>query len=187
MDQVMKIVQTDIPSLFVVETTPHADVRGAFARLYCERELSQLIGERQIVQVNHSRTTTVGAIRGMHFQFSPYAEMKLVRCVKGRVWDVVVDLRQNSTSFLQWHAEELSSNNARMVVIPEGFAHGFQVIEPDSELLYLHTAFYNPEAEGGLRYDDPLLGIRWPLTVTDISARDSSHRQIDSKFQGFAL
>lgn len=187
MDQVMKIIQTDIPSLFVVETTPYADVRGAFARLYCERELSQLIGERQIVQVNHSRTNTVGAIRGMHFQFSPYAEMKLVRCVKGRVWDVVVDLRQNSTSFLQWHAEELSSNNARMVVIPEGFAHGFQVIEPDSELLYLHTAFYNPEAEGGLRYDDPLLGIRWPLTVTDISARDSSHCHIDSKFQGFAL
>jgi dTDP-4-dehydrorhamnose 3,5-epimerase len=180
----MKILQTDIPDLKVAETVAHTDTRGAFARLYCEQELSRLVGQRRIVQINHSRTAAAGAMRGLHFQYPPHAETKLVRCLKGRVWDVAVDLRQNSPSFLRWYAEELTPANTRMMVIPEGFAHGYQVIEPDSELLYLHTSFYTPDAEGGLRYDDPRLGIAWPLTVTDISERDASHPRIDSNFQG---
>lgn len=184
MDWAVNILPTDIPDLMVVETIPHADSRGAFARLYCERELARLISQRRIVQVNHSRTAAVGAVRGLHFQYPPHAEMKLVRCLKGRVWDVAVDLRQNSPTFLHWHAEELAPANTRMMVIPEGFAHGFQVIEPESELLYLHTSFYTPEAEGGLRYDDPRLGITWPLAVTDLSGRDAGHPNIDSNFQG---
>ncbi len=183
----MKIVASPLTGLMVVETTPHFDPRGAFARLYCERELSSLVQHRRIAQVNYSRTARVGAVRGMHFQHPPYAEMKLVRCIKGRVWDVAVDLRKRSPTFLQWHAEELTPINARMVVIPEGFAHGFQVIEPESELLYLHTAFYTLSAEGGVRYDDPRINIRWPLRVTELSERDSRHAPIDSNFQGLEL
>jgi dTDP-4-dehydrorhamnose 3,5-epimerase len=182
----VNILPTDIPGLMVVETTPHSDARGAFTRLYCERELAGVIGNRHMVQFNHSRTSQVGGVRGLHFQYPPHAEMKLVRCLKGRIWDVAVDLRQNSPTFLRWHAEELTLANMRMMVIPEGFAHGFQVIEPDSELLYLHTAFYTPDAEGGLLYDDPVLGIAWPLTVTDLSGRDACHPRIDSNFQGLA-
>lgn len=184
MGLLMNIIPTPISGLMVTESTPHTDERGAFARLYCEKELSELIGARRIVQINHSRTVTVGAVRGMHFQHPPHAETKLVRCLKGRVWDVAVDLRKHSPTFLHWHAEELTPINARMMVIPEGFAHGFQVIEPESELLYLHTAFYKPESEGGLHYEDPALGIQWPLNVMELSERDSKHPFIEFNFQG---
>jgi dTDP-4-dehydrorhamnose 3,5-epimerase len=117
---------------------PQIDERGFFTRLFCHNELGELIGARQIVQINQSSTRTVGAVRGLHYQHGPSAEMKLVRCIKGKVWDVAVDLRAGSPTFLYWHAEELSAENAHMMVIPEGFAHGFQVLEEDSELLYLH-------------------------------------------------
>lgn len=183
----MNILPTPIPDLKVVAIAPHVDARGAFARLYCEQELNALIGQRRVVQINHSRTLAEGAVRGLHFQYPPHAEMKLVRCLKGRVWDVAVDLRKNSPTFLHWHAVELAPANTRMMVIPEGFAHGFQVIEPDSELLYLHTAFYTPRSEGGLRYNDPRLGIPWPLSVSDFSERDGCHPLIDSNFQGMTL
>ena len=183
----MKTHATQLSGLFVVETSPHIDSRGAFSRLYCEKELTEVVGQRCILQINHSRTAEVGAVRGLHFQRSPHAEMKLVRCLKGRVWDVAVDLRKNSPTYLRWHAEELTPDNAHMMVIPEGFAHGFQVIEPDSELLYLHTAFYTPAAEGGLRYDDPKLAIDWPLVVTDISERDKNHSLIETDFEGISL
>ena len=183
----MKITPTTISGVMLVETTPHIDPRGAFARLYCEHELASLIGNRRIAQINHSRTSSVGAIRGMHYQRPPHAEMKLVRCLKGRVWDVAVDLRTTSPTFLQWHAEELTPENARMLVIPEGCAHGFQVLEAESELLYLHTAFYTPDAEGGLRHDDSRLGISWPLPVTDLSSRDTCHPHIAPDFHGIQV
>ena len=183
----MKISVTPITGLHLVETTPYADARGSFMRLFCERELAALIEPRRILQSNYSRTSALGAVRGLHFQYPPYAEMKLVRCLRGRVWDVTVDLRRRSPTFLCWHAEELTPTNARMMVIPEGFAHGFQVLEPESELLYLHTAFYEPGAEGGLRYDDPRLGIPWPLPVVDLSARDGNHPLLDPTFDGIVL
>jgi dTDP-4-dehydrorhamnose 3,5-epimerase len=123
----------------------------------------------------------------MHFQKSPYAEMKLVRCLRGRVWDVAVDLRAGSPTFLKWHAEELTPDNARMLVIPEGCAHGFQVLEDNSEILYLHSAPYIPEAEGGVLYDDPRLGIRWPLPVADVSVRDLEHEPIALNFSGIVV
>ena len=132
----MNVLPTPIPGLMTADATLHVDSRGAFARPYCERQLGELIGQRSIVQINHSRTRAVGAVRGLHFQHPPHAEMKLVRCLKGRVWDVAVDLRAHSPSFLHWHAEELTPENGRMMIMPEGFAHGFQVIEP-AELLYL--------------------------------------------------
>lgn len=186
MGKAMNIHTTPIADLVVVQAVGHADSRGAFTRLFCDQELGALIGARKIVQINHSRTLAVGAVRGIHFQHAPHAEMKLVRCLKGRVWDVAVDLRADSPTFCCWHACELTPENARMMVIPEGFGHGFQVLEPDSELLYLHTAHYTPSDEGGVRYSDPRLGITWPCTVTDLSERDASHPLIDTNFQGIA-
>lgn len=183
----MKIRPTPIADLVVAESKAFKDERGGFARLFCELELSPVIGGRKIVQINHSCTTAVGAVRGLHFQHAPHTEMKFVRCLKGKVWDVAVDLRPQSPSYKRWYSQELSPKNSYMMVIPEGFAHGFQVLEPDSELLYLHTAFYKPESEGGVRHDDPALGIHWPLPVTDISARDSSHAYINSSFRGIVL
>jgi dTDP-4-dehydrorhamnose 3,5-epimerase len=183
----MKIHPTSIADLVTTESQAFKDERGAFVRLFCEKELSSVIGHRKIVQINHSCTEDVGAVRGMHFQWAPHAEMKLVRCLKGKVWDVAVDLRPYSSSYKRWYAQELSPQNALMMVIPEGFAHGFQVLESRSELLYLHTAVYKPKSEGGVRYDDPELGINWPLPVTDISQRDSSQAYIDSSFRGIVL
>jgi len=183
----MKIHPTLIADLVVAESRAFKDKRGAFVRLFCEKEFSSVNGHRKILQINHSCTEAVGAVRGLHFQHPPHAEMKLVRCLKGKVWDVAVDLRPESPSYKRWYAQELSPQNAYMMVIPEGFAHGFQVLEAGSELLYLHTAFYKPEAEGGVRHDDPTLGITWPLPVTDISERDSSHASTDTSFRGIVL
>lgn len=183
----MNLRQTKISGVLIVETTAFKDHRGAFSRFYCEQELSEVMGKRRIAQINHSRNINKGAVRGLHYQQPPYAEMKLIRCLKGRIWDVAVDLRMDSPSFLQWHAEELSGDNLKMMVIPEGCAHGFQVLELDSELLYLHSEFYNPTAESGVRHDDPCLGITWPLPVEDISTRDCQHPLIPKDFPGIKL
>lgn len=171
----------------MVQSEPVEDYRGAFARLFCDRELADVCGARSIVQINHSRTSTVGAVRGMHFQYAPHAEMKFVRCLRGRVWDVALDLRRGSPTFLNWHGEDLSPERGNMLVIPEGCAHGFQVLEPDSELLYFHTAHYAKSAEGGVRFDDPAVGIGWPLPVVDLSQRDRTHPLLDAAFAGIVL
>lgn len=183
----MKIERTALDGAVVVQATPFTDHRGAFQRLFCENELAAVIGARHIVQINQSLTRMAGAVRGMHFQRAPHAEMKLVRCLRGRAWDVAVDLRADSPTFLRWHAEELSPDNGRMLVIPEGCAHGFQALAPDTELLYLHTASYTPAAEGGVRHDDPALTITWRLPVTEISQRDQLHPLITADFPGLKL
>lgn len=183
----MKFSSTSIAGVAVVETKPFTDQRGAFARLFCADELEPLLGPRKILQINYSRTSAAGAVRGMHLQKAPQAEMKFVRCLRGRIWDVAVDLRAGSPSFLHWHAEELDAGSMRMLAIPEGCAHGFQALEPDTELLYLHTAFYTPAVEAGIRFDDPRIGIRWPLPVTDLSTRDQQHPLLADNFAGIAL
>ena len=183
----MNLKQTPIRGLAVLVSKPFEDHRGRFSRLFCQRELATVISKHQILQINHSRTIALGAIRGLHFQYPPYAEMKLVRCLKGRVWDVAVDLRSGSSTFLHWHAEELSPENGRMIIIPEGFAHGFQVLEANSELLYLHTEFYTPEAEGGVAWNDPTLAISWPLPAADLSDRDQKNPIISEVFTGISL
>jgi dTDP-4-dehydrorhamnose 3,5-epimerase len=183
----MNLLPTKLHGVVVAEAVPVMDHRGAFARLFCERELAAVIGPRRIVQINLSRTAAVGAIRGMHFQRPPQAEMKFVRCLKGRIWDVAADLRAGSQTFLQWHAEELTKENGRMLVIPEGCAHGFQTLEADSELLYLHTAVYDPETEGGVRCDDARLGIAWPLPIGELSQRDRGLPMLDAGFRGISV
>ena len=183
----MKLVETIIPGAWVIESTAFQDNRGAFSRLFCSRELQAIVGSRTIVQINHSMTHRIGAVRGLHFQNPPHAEMKIVRCLKGRVFDVAVDLRQGSPTFLKWTAVELTSENRFAFVIPEGCAHGFQVLEEDSELLYLHTAFYTPDAEGAVRFDDSRIGVNWPLAPTDLSARDLSHSHLKEDFKGIVL
>lgn len=183
----MKILETPIADLKVVQSVRHLDARGAFTRVFCAQELQPVLGDRQVAQINHSRTSRAGAVRGMHFQHPPHAEMKMVRCLRGRVFDVAVDLRAGSPTFLQWYAKELAQDDAQMLVIPEGFAHGFQALEPDSELLYLHTAFYHPPSEGGVRYDDPRLAIAWPSPPQDLSPRDLSHPLLGAEFTGVAL
>lgn len=180
----MKMVSTAVDSVVIIDTAKQIDKRGDFFRAYCQFELAPIIGERQILQINISQTYAVGAVRGLHYQRSPHAEMKLIRCIKGKVWDVAVDLRAGSPTYLKWHAEELMAENAKMMVIPEGCAHGFQVLEENSELLYLHTAFYTPEAEGGVRFNDPRLNIQWPLEITEVSDRDRLHPLIGPDFHG---
>jgi dTDP-4-dehydrorhamnose 3,5-epimerase len=183
----MKIISTPIEGVSIAETVPFQDNRGAFYRAFCDVDLEPLLQGRVIRQMNLSQTQAVGAIRGMHFQYPPHAETKFVRCLKGRVWDVAVDLRAGSSTFLSWHGVELSPDNALMVVIPEGCAHGFQVLEPGSELLYLHTSSYEAGAEGGILYNDPSINISWQMPPTDISKRDASHSLLSSDFKGLVL
>lgn len=187
MEHQLNLSLTKLNGVLIADTNYHSDTRGAFARLYCKNELAGVLQGREIAQVNYSITKSCGAVRGLHFQHPPYLEMKFVRCVKGRVWDVVVDLRRNSPTFMKWHAEELSKDNARMIIIPEGCAHGFQSLEVESELLYLHTEYYKPDAEDGLAYDDPLLNISWPLSVTEISDRDKRHPKLNQNFSGIKV
>lgn len=180
----MKITDTKIKGVQVVETAPIGDNRGSFTRWFCMQELAPVIGKRAILNVNHSKTVNKGSIRGIHYQKPPHGEMKLIRCIKGRVWDVALDLRKGSPTFLQWHAEELSAENGKMLVIPEYCGHGFQVLEPESEMLYLHTAFYEKSSEGGVRHNDPKANIKWPLPPADLSERDKGHPLLAADFQG---
>lgn len=183
----MNLVETSIAGAWVIESNAFQDNRGAFSRLFCMRELHPILGSRTVAQINQSMTRSVGAVRGLHYQNAPQAEMKIVRCLKGRVFDVAVDLRQGSPTFLKWHAVELTPQNNLAYVIPEGCAHGFQVLEEDSQLLYLHTEFYTPEAEGAVRFDDPKIAVNWPLLPTDISARDLGHPHLNENFKGIVL
>lgn len=187
MSAALNLQTTRLAGLLVATSAPAHDHRGAFARLFCADALSAALGQRQIVQINHSLTHAVGAVRGLHYQLPPHAEMKMVRCLRGRVFDVAVDLRTDSPTFLQWHGEELSPDKGRMMIIPEGFAHGFQALEANSELLYLHTAFYTPDAERGIAHDEPRLDIHWPLPATDLSTRDQQHPPLADGFTGITL
>jgi dTDP-4-dehydrorhamnose 3,5-epimerase len=183
----MKIINTKISGVVVSESTSIVDSRGAFTRLFCENEFSGVLGRRRIVQINHTITRLAGTVRGMHFQNPPFAETKIVRCLRGQVWDVALDLRKGSPTFLEWHAEILSPENRKAIFIPEGVAHGFQALNDDSELLYLHTAVYEKSAEGGVRFNDPNHSINWPLPVSEISDRDRNHPIINRSWTGIKI
>jgi len=180
----MIFTETVLKGSFVIGLEPYVDERGWFARTYCKNEFSKIGHQKEWVQLNHSFTSQTGTIRGMHYQLPPFSEIKLVRCIAGAVYDVIIDIRKDSATFLQYVGVELSAANKKMIYIPEGFAHGFQALTDDCELIYHHSQFYTAGIEGGLRYDEPKINIKWPLQVTSISQRDNIHSLIDSNFKG---
>jgi len=181
------ILSTPLEGLVVLQRKPFGDQRGFLQRLFCSEELHMLLSNKNIVQINHTHTAKRGTVRGMHFQHPPHAEIKFVSCLCGEVFDVAVDLRQGSSTFLRWHAEVLSADNHKTLVIPEGFAHGFQTLTDDCEMLYFHTAAYQSKAEDGLHAQDPTLDIRWPVSISELSTRDSMHPLITHDFSGVAV
>jgi dTDP-4-dehydrorhamnose 3,5-epimerase len=183
----MKIEQTIIEGIVVIHSEPFKDERGFFNRIFCQKELEAIQPNIVIAQISYSMTKTKGTIRGMHFQYPPYCEMKIVRCVKGVIFDVAVDLRRNSPTFLQWHGEILSAENMKALVIPEGCAHGFQSLEDNIEMIYISTSLYCKEAENGIRFDDSKVDIQWPMNRTVISERDISYSFLSDNYEGILV
>lgn len=182
-----KFFSTKLGGVYAVQRMLLEDRRGFFSRFFCAEEFGALGMSKPIAQINHTLTFRKGTVRGMHFQFPPQAETKIVSCLNGRIFDVVLDIRRDSETFLHWHAEELSSENRRSLYIPEGFAHGFQALSDECELLYLHTAPYSRDAEGALNAVDPSFAIAWPLAITEMSERDKTHPFIDANFRGITI
>ncbi|QZA79210.1 dTDP-4-dehydrorhamnose 3,5-epimerase [Deefgea tanakiae] len=179
------IKDTQLLGLKVIQRQPITDARGNFCRLFCAEELRTAGWIKPIAQINHSKTQGVGTIRGLHFQYAPQGEMKLVSCLHGEVWDVAVDIRLESPTYLQWHAERLSPENHTALLIPEGFAHGFQALTPQCDLVYCTSNSYAAEFESGLNPQDGALAIAWPLPVQNLSAKDASHPLIQDGFKGY--
>ena len=176
-----------LEGLKLVERVRLGDDRGSLSRLFCADELGPAGWNKPLVQINHTVTYRSGTVRGMHYQRPPHAEMKLVSCLRGEVWDVVVDVRAGSCTFLRWHAEVLSAENRHAMLIPEGFAHGFQAMCDNVELLYCHSAAYSPTHEAGLHPQDPMLGIDWPMPITALSERDCSHPMLSTEYVGVRI
>jgi dTDP-4-dehydrorhamnose 3,5-epimerase len=183
----MKFHSTPLAGLILIETAPIQDERGRFTRIFCETECAELRTNLHWAQINVSSTSYKGTVRGMHFQYPPAAEVKLIRCLQGRVFDVAVDLRADSPTFLHWHGVELSETGPIQFFIPAGFAHGFQALTDNVQLLYLHTTAWNRRYEGTLRHDDPALSIAWPLPVTHVSEKDRNTSLLDGTFTGVSL
>lgn len=187
MSERFRVDASPLAGLFVVKRLPLSDSRGFLERMFCAEVFRGIGMRKSIVQINHTLTRQRGAVRGMHFQHPPHAETKIVSCVRGEVFDVAVDIRRTSPTFLQWHGEVLSAENAASLLIPEGFAHGFQCLAEDSEMLYFHTAAYAAQAEGGISPTDPRLAIDWPLPVAELSERDAGHARINDEFAGVSV
>ena len=171
----MQFTQTDIDGVLIVDATPHTDARGSFARLHCPDEFAAAGAAFEPVQTSVSRNPTSGTLRGMHYQNAPFAETKLVRASRGRVFDVAIDLRPTSTTYLRWTGAELSAENLRGLFIPEGVAHGFLTLEPDTDVLYQIGPAFVAGQEAGVRWDDPAFGIAWPAPPVLISERDRTY------------
>ena len=181
------ILPTPLAGLLVVQRQQLGDARGFLSRLFCAEELAAAGWTARIAQINQTFTVQQGTVRGLHFQRSPHAEMKLVNCLQGEVWDVAVDLRRGSPTYLHWHAERLSAENHRALLIPAGFAHGFQTLSDKVEMLYCHSQPYVAQSEAGLQPQDPRLAIAWPLPVQGLSKRDTQHALIGEDFEGVHL
>jgi dTDP-4-dehydrorhamnose 3,5-epimerase len=186
MGKKLNISSTEFNGLYIITPNSFEDQRGAFSRIYCEDEMQDVFPQG-VKQINHSVTKEKGTVRGLHFQYEPHAEVKIVKCLKGSVLDIVVDIRQNSPTFLKVFSLDLSQTNQKMLCIPKGFAHGFQTLEDDTELLYLHSNVYSPLNEGGLNIKDPLLCINLPLEALNISQRDLQHPFLTNDFIGVAI
>jgi dTDP-4-dehydrorhamnose 3,5-epimerase len=179
-----EVRDTPLSALKVIQRKPLVDERGYLTRVFCSEELAMAGWLAPVAQINHTLTRKRGAVRGMHFQFPPHCEVKLVTCLRGVVWDVAVDVRAGSATFLSWHGEELSVDNSRALLIPEGFAHGFQTLTDDVELMYVHSVAYSAKSEGGLNPRDPKVGIEWPLAISEQSVRDQRRTMLTDDFQG---
>ncbi|MEN6622573.1 MAG: dTDP-4-dehydrorhamnose 3,5-epimerase [Smithella sp.] len=175
---------TSLEGLWIIKRKLIEDPRGFFCRFFCTEELQAVGFRKPIAQINHSFTIKKGTVRGMHFQYPPNTECKIVTCMRGEVYDVAVDIRKGSPTFLKWHGEILSSANQKSVLISEGFAHGFQTLTDDCELIYLHTMPFSETSEAAINIADPAVGIIWPIQITDISERDRHHLYINEKFKG---
>lgn len=178
----MKFVPTGLDGAYVIELEKREDDRGFFARAFCVNELGAMGLESTIVQVNNSASRYKGTMRGMHYQLAPKAEVKIVRCIRGALFDVIVDLREGSPTFLKWFGTELSAANRNAMYVPKGFAHGFVTLEDDTEAFCLVTEFYAPDRERGIRFDDPALNIQWPIPPTVVSDKDRSHPDFDEAY-----
>ena len=172
----MKIINLPLSGALEIYNSKLEDQRGWFSRYYCKKELGECGIHQDIMQINCSFTKLRGSVRGLHLQHTPHEEDKLVRCLVGKIYDVILDVRLDSPTYGCWHSVVLEADKMNMLYIPKGFAHGFQTLEPNCQILYLHTEFYAPNAEGGYRYDSPELNISWPLKITEVSARDKALR-----------
>lgn len=179
--------ETKLKGAYIIDLEPIKDERGFFARCFCQKEFEKYGLNPHIAQCNISYNKKRGTLRGMHYQVAPHEEAKLVRCTMGAIYDVIIDLRPNSATFKRWIAVELTKENLQLLYVPEGFAHGFQTLTDNAELIYYHSAFYSPEYERGLRFDDPTLAINWPLPAGAISPKDQSYPLIDNNFKGIEI
>ena len=177
----MKFTSTPLAGAYVIDLEKREDDRGFFARYFCKQEFARHHLNADIVQINDSLSRIKGTLRGMHYQLAPKAEEKIVRCVRGALLDVIVDLRPDSVTFLQSFQIELTAENRTMLYVPKGFAHGFLTLVPDTEVIYLVTEYYAADCERGLRYNDPRLGINWPMEPAVISDRDKNHPDFNSE------
>ncbi len=183
----LSIHSTQLSDVYIINTDIFHDERGAFARWFDDSELNLLLKDKRIVNINYSKTLNKGSVRGLHYQLPPNAETKIVRCIHGKIIDVVVDIRKQSPTFLQHHTFELSEDNMTMLYVPEGFAHGFQSLEDNTEIMYLVTNYYSPTNERGLNPLDPKLKIKWPLPIADISNKDKERPYLTSAFNGVVI
>jgi dTDP-4-dehydrorhamnose 3,5-epimerase len=183
----MTFHETALAGAYVIEPEPFRDERGFFARIFCEKEFGQIGHRKPFLQINHSFTVRKGTVRGLHYQVPPSAEIKLIRCIGGEVYDVIIDLRRGSPTFLQHTGIRLSAENMNMLYVPEGFAHGFQTLQENTQMIYHHTEYYTPSNERGLSFRDPAFGIAWPLDDIQASDKDLGHKFIDNSFTGIEL
>ncbi len=170
----MRFIETPVRGAFIIDPEPKVDERGSFARVWCTRELAERGLKAAFVQCNASVSTRRGTLRGLHYQAAPHLEAKLIRCIRGSVFDVVVDVRSDSPTFLKWYGAELTAASGRMMYVAEGLAHGYLTLEDDCEVMYPVTQFYEPGAERGVRWDDPRFAIEWPIRPIHLSPKDRS-------------
>jgi dTDP-4-dehydrorhamnose 3,5-epimerase len=178
----MKFTPTPLKDAYVIDLEKRGDDRGFFARFFCRDEFREQGLKEQFVQVNNSFSKDKGTLRGMHYQLAPHCETKVVRCLTGALYDVIIDLRPESPTFKQHFGVELTAENRTMLYVPDGFAHGFLTLKEDTESLYLVTEFFAPEAERAIRWNDPTFGIEWPATPEIVSNKDQNHPDFDPSY-----
>lgn len=180
----MNFKEIVLSGAYIITPSPLVDDRGSFTRILCMKEFKQIRHQRDFVQVNHSYNSTKGTLRGLHYQTPPFSDVKIVYCIVGSVFDVIVDIRENSPTFLNWFGTVLSKENKKIIYVPEGFAHGFLTLEDNSELIYFHSQYYDLNYEDAIRYNDPKVNVKWPVLVEIISEKDNNHHYLKSDFKG---